>query len=338
MPLPRVAIIGAGIAGLTVASALRNRAEVSIIEKSRGVGGRLATRRTGDVSFDHGAQFFTARSKPFRNFLQPWLETGVVQPWNPRVLTLEVGAKPYRRDWFEPHYVGAPSMTALPKALAAVLAPKLQWEVTSVERMGDYWWLHSIDSKKTGPFDWVVATAPAPQILQWFPPQFSGMDALQQVRYAPCFALMLAYTQLPELHWDVARVKSSPIDWIVRGNSRPDQHGQQTMLLHSTHTWAHEQQNTNFDNIQLTLRQALEDILNQPMPAPLLSLLHRWSYAATVQTTQLPFELDAVNSLAACGDWSVFSNADNGGARVEAAFSSANALAEQLLALPEFAA
>jgi len=57
-----------------------------------------------------------------------------------------------------------------------------------------------------------------------------------------------------------------------------------------------------------------------------------------VQTTQSPFELDVVNSLAACGDWSVFSNADNGGARVEAAFSSANALAEQLLALPEFAA
>jgi predicted NAD/FAD-dependent oxidoreductase len=229
-------------------------------------------------------------------------------------------------------------MTALPKALAAALAPKLQWEVTSVERLDDHWWLHSIDSTRTGPFDWVIATAPAPQILQWFPPQFSGMDALQQVRYVPCFALMLGYTELPELHWDVARVKSSPIDWIVRGNSRPDQHRQQTMLLHSTHAWAHQQQNTNFDNIELTLRQALEDILNQPMPAPLLSLLHRWSYAATVQTTQSPFELDVVNSLAACGDWSVFSNADNGGARVEAAFSSANALAEQLLALPEFAA
>lgn len=336
MPLPRIAIIGAGIAGLTAAALLGPHAEVVVIDKSRGVGGRMASRRTDAFCFDHGAQFFTARSAAFRHFLQPRIDDGTIRAWTPRVLTLEAGAKPYRRDWFEPHYVGVPSMTALPKALAATLTLKLQWELAQLERSGEHWWLHATDGSSEGPFDWVIATAPAPQIVQWFPPAFSGMQALQQVHYSPCFALMLGFAELPELRWDAARVKSSPLDWIVRGDSRPGQLSGQTLLLHSTHAWAREQLEGDSDSITNSMWQALNAAVGQQLPAPQLSLLHRWRFAAATHTTESPCELDIANHLGACGDWSVFSNTENGGARVEAAFQSARALANKLLALPVF--
>lgn len=336
MPQPRLAIIGAGIAGLTLATLLHKHADVLVVDKARGVGGRMASRRIGTTVFDHGAQFFTARSKTFNRFLRPWIEAGAVTEWAPRVLTLEAGAKPYRRDWFEPHYIGVPAMTALPKALAAGLDPGLQAEVNTLVREADAWWLVFVDGSRAGPFDWVVASAPAPQILQWFPPAFSGMEALQAVRYAPCFALMLGFADLPELRFDAARVKSSPLDWIVRGTKNPEEPAQQTLLLHSTRAWAQEHLEADPDSNTAVLRQALDDAVGLPLPAAEFSHLHRWRYASTAQTTQAPYEFDVANRLAACGDWSVFSDADNGGARVESAFLSANALAERLLALPEF--
>lgn len=332
MTSPRIAIIGAGIAGLALASALRTHADVQLFDKSRGVGGRMATRRAGELRFDHGAQFFTARSAAFRDFLRPYIERGIVQAWTPRVLTLAAGAKPWRRDWFEPHYVGVPSMTALPKAMADGLALQLQWQVASVTRTQSGWHLQAADGRSEGPFDWVVATSPAVQICQWFPQEFSGLAALQRVRHAPCIALMLAYADALELRWDAARVRDSAVDWVVRGSSRPQAPPAHTLLLHSTRAWAE----ANFDHddasIASSLQLALAEALGHPLPAPILSEVHRWRYASAIQTTETPFEIDIPQQLAACGDWTMFSDADHGGPRVEASFLSAHALAQQLAA------
>ncbi|MEZ5524064.1 MAG: NAD(P)-binding protein [Pseudomonadales bacterium] len=98
--LPRIAIIGAGMAGLSLANLLENHADTTLFEKSAGVGGRMSTRYAGAYQFDHGAQYFTARSKAFQGFLAPMLATGVVRAWQPSVLTLGGDKKPYKRDWF----------------------------------------------------------------------------------------------------------------------------------------------------------------------------------------------------------------------------------------------
>ena len=79
-----VAIIGAGLSGLVVARRLREFADVVVFEKSRGAGGRIATRYAGNFEFDHGAQFFTARTAPFRKFLQPLLAAACASRWGSR--------------------------------------------------------------------------------------------------------------------------------------------------------------------------------------------------------------------------------------------------------------
>jgi renalase len=111
----KIAIIGAGIAGLTLARHLNPKYEITIFEKSKGLGGRMATRYDDEYEFDHGAQYFTARSQEFKDFLKPYIEKNIVTAWHPKVTTLEQGKKPYKRDWFEPHYVATPRMTSLCK-------------------------------------------------------------------------------------------------------------------------------------------------------------------------------------------------------------------------------
>jgi renalase len=114
----KIGIIGAGLSGLVLANNLNDKWDITLFEKARGVGGRMATRHADPYQFDHGAQFFTARQKEFKKFLQPLLDNGLVVEWNPIMTTLAKGEKPYKRDWFEPHYIPVPKMNSMCKYLA----------------------------------------------------------------------------------------------------------------------------------------------------------------------------------------------------------------------------
>jgi len=75
-------VVGAGISGLLAAKALKEKGwTVTVLEKSRGVGGRMATRRVGRNKFDHGAQFFTVRGERFAGLVEDWLSAGVATQW-----------------------------------------------------------------------------------------------------------------------------------------------------------------------------------------------------------------------------------------------------------------
>lgn len=114
----KIAIIGAGIGGLTLARELAKKANVTLFEKARGVGGRMSTRYADPFYFDHGAQCFTARSKEFQAFLKPYMDAGIVAEWKGKVINLELGKKETKRMWFEPHLVASPNMNSLCKKLA----------------------------------------------------------------------------------------------------------------------------------------------------------------------------------------------------------------------------
>ena len=86
----RIAIIGAGIAGLACATALRQAGfQVSLFVKSRGAGGRMSTRRGADWQCDHGAQYFTARNPEFRAQVTRWEQAGVAAHWQPQLRSFD---------------------------------------------------------------------------------------------------------------------------------------------------------------------------------------------------------------------------------------------------------
>jgi len=167
-----VAIIGAGLSGIALARQLQAVADVTVFEKSRGYGGRIATRHAGPYQFDHGAQFFTARSAEFKQVLQEAQVQSTIALWEPKVITLQAGQKPFKRDWFEPHYVGVPGMNALCKALAGDCKVNLQCEVKNISREGAGWGLTGADDSSYGLFDWVISAVPSPQALALMPADF----------------------------------------------------------------------------------------------------------------------------------------------------------------------
>ena len=78
----KIAIIGSGISGLAAARTLNKIADITIFEKSRGIGGRIATRRANPFTFDHGAQYFLVKNADFKSFVSPYIKSGVVKRWD----------------------------------------------------------------------------------------------------------------------------------------------------------------------------------------------------------------------------------------------------------------
>ena len=97
--MTKIAIIGAGLSGMTLAHELQDFASVICFEKSRGVGGRMATRRAGSFEFDHGTQFFKARHPDFKKWLKPLIHNGIVLDWPARFVELNANGIVSKRSW-----------------------------------------------------------------------------------------------------------------------------------------------------------------------------------------------------------------------------------------------
>ena len=319
-----IAIIGAGIAGLTVARQLSGAHRVTVFEKSRGFGGRIATRRSGDFQFDHGAQFITAQTMAFRSFLDMLRDEGVITNWPASFVEIRRGRIHARRHWSDdyPHFVGVPGMSAIGRRLSLDLDVRRETPVLALVRDGDSWRLQGGGQELLGTFDWVISTAPAAQTGELFA-STSLAAPVGKIRMEACFALLLGFNDAPELDWQAALVREADISWISVNSSKPGRPAEPTLVVHSTNAWANEHLDDQLEAVQQHLTAELLAVSGIDANTATFAALHRWRYANVDRQTGDPYALDAERRLAACGDWFVRG-------RVEGAFTSAAALAARL--------
>ena len=320
-----IAVIGAGLAGLVVSRELAHEHEVVVFEKSRGVGGRMATRRAGSFEFDHGAQFFTARSRAFREFLEPLIEAGVVPDWPVRFAELRRDEIVSARQWDgrHPHYVGVPGMNAVGKALASGLDVRLETTVGLLERTGERWQIRGDRGQSLGEFDWVVVTAPSAQTAQLLA-STSVAPGAANTRMQACCALLMGFEGALDLPWQAALVGDADIGWISVNSSKPGRPATSSLVVHSTNAWADDHIDDETRAIEGRLADEFGAVTGIDPSAAAFIGLHRWRYANIDRPSGDGYALDTEQRVAACGDWFVRG-------RVEGAFVSARALAERIL-------
>ena len=350
---PRVAIVGAGIAGLSCATALAQAGlDIALFEKSRGPGGRMSTRRAaagppgpgGEPSCeatwqcDHGARYFTARDPAFGAEVARWQQAGVAAPWTPRFQVLGGGSTDgeVRNDFGDdlsdnlsdsPRWVGTPRMTAPAQWLAAPLALRLQTTVSALHPQPGGWALSSAEHGRIDArFDALVLALPAPQaaaLLQTAATAVADLAALAAaVPMRACWVLMLRYPAPLALPFDAAVVGGGPLRWIARDNSKPGRSGGETWLLQASPDWSALHLEDSPDAVAAALLAAFNA---QGGPAPQAWTAHRWRFADAAPAARPGAIWQGDRGIGLCGDWL------HGGG-VEGAWLSGRQLAQALLA------
>lgn len=324
--MKNIAIIGAGLSGLTAATLLKNHAKITVFEKSRGVGGRMSTRRAEPYFFDHGAQFFTARTDAFKNFISPIIEAGTIKRWDPRLVEIKDRKLIKSHKWADDdiHYVGAPSMNALAKYLNQDLQLNVGTKIKSMFKQQGKWLLKDEDENTLGEYDWVIVTAPAEQAAELLPTQLPFYPKIKAITMQPCFSLMLGFEYPLPLEFDAALVHGEDIHWICVNNSKPGRADSFCLLVNSTNSWAHAHINDHVDEIIHYLCQQTSNIIGHDVSKAQHKALHTWRYANIEGQTDYDYFIDTHENIGVCGDWLIKS-------QVEAAFMSARALSNKII-------
>ncbi len=311
MSAPRIVVVGAGPAGLACARALlRGGTAPLILEKSRGIGGRVATRRTDGLQVDHG--------------------TPALAPGDDATLAAlldEARAAARAAPWpgLPGAWVGTPGMTDLLRPLAEGLDIRFSTEVTALRRDGTGWrvTVHGADGPGEVRAARVVLAIPAPQALRLADAAETAFrDALARVAFAPCYTLMIAFAEPPG--WPEHMRPGPPFDLVLRDASKPGRPGAETWVAHADPDWSVAHLELARPDAALLLQDALATTLG-PLPPAARVLGHRWRHARTTTPLAAPFAASADGTLLAGGDWAT-------GREVADALASGAAMARHLTA------
>ncbi|MEW6742651.1 MAG: FAD-dependent oxidoreductase [Planctomycetota bacterium] len=326
----RVAVIGAGMAGLTAARTLADhQVEVAVFDEGSGPGGRASTQRAAPWTFDHGAPCFTVRDERFRRYVHSWREQGLVAPWDGRIVELRAG---HASPSSEPaaRFTGIPGMSAIGEHLAREVGARYGCRVARVEREGLGWRLVDGGGEQLGSFDVVLLAVPAPQAATLLAEARALAEQAARAVIHPCFAVMVGFGEGLRLPFNGAFVKGSPLSWVARDSSKPGRtlpSGGESWVLQTTPEWSMLHLDEAPEAVVAPLLDAFREAVGVDVPTVAHAVAHRWRHALTGQPLGKPCLWDASLRIGACGDWCL-------GARLENAFLSGAAIAGRVLSLP----
>ena len=349
-----VAVIGAGMAGLTCARQLQQIGDrVVVLEKSRGVGGRIATRRLHDTLADHGTCYLTPKGAGFRGLLEQLVVAGVVQSWTDTVHELSPNgtfSEPSAADRYL-RYVAPNGMTAIAKYLATDLEIRFSRLVQALALVDDHWQLTMqrtepdlTKTTETLTVGAIVIAIPAPQaavLLQSLPSKDlpeAFLKQVQAVAFSPCLSVMAGYALDRQQAWlsqypavrALTFLKDDKLAWLGLDSSKrslSSQSGSTPPVFVVQSTAAFAEQYLEAIDLQAAGHQLLQRSAERLAPwlmKPDWLQVHRWRYAFPQSPVMAPYLTAGTKVPLLCaGDWC-------GGMKAEQAFLSGLAAAKSL--------
>lgn len=332
-PVPNVAVIGAGISGLIAARTLQDHGlTVTVFDKGRGVGGRMSTRRIeGGGTFDHGAQYFTARDHRFARYVDSWIEQDIVAKWpdqelgtDQRIIVLKNGTtKPTSST--DDRFVAVPTMNAIAKHLAADVTVLSETRVEEIRRSNKSIELFDDGNNHLGTFDRVVVSTPAAQAAELLSSIETMAAEISKVKMNPCWATMVAFERPITDDWVGAFLHDSFLSWAARNNTKPGRNTQADhLVIHATPAWTQKHWEDDPVLVAEMMLQEFWKVSNIDPHEAIHVQAHRWKYAIPVDPSYVRCVADESVAIVACGDWA-------SGSRVEGAFLSGMAAAGRIL-------
>ncbi len=339
-----VVMVGAGLSGLACARDLqRAGTDVLLLDKSRGVSGRSATRRWDGVRFDptaqqsmrldptaqqsmrldHGAQYFTSRGERLSELARGWEQEGWLRVWShgfPLWKNGEVTGRPPGR----PRYAPPAGMSALGRHLARDLSVVTEAPVSSLSRMPGGWRVHVQDGRAFEAAA-VLLSLPAPQLaplLDALPLGDAGMD-LDRVRFEPTWTLLLELERDLDVSWPALESEHEVVRLVSRDHTKRWAGAPPTLVVHAAGGWSRDHLEDGRETVERAMLSALREVVGDFVPRR--AQVHRWRFATPTVFFPRACHWDPALRLGWCGDWCA--EDPRAGAKVEGALKSGWSLA-----------
>ncbi|MBE9030932.1 FAD-dependent oxidoreductase [filamentous cyanobacterium LEGE 11480] len=331
-----IAIVGAGIAGLSCARKLQQAGhEVIIVDKSRGLGGRLATRRLAGTHADHGVCYIKPKGDAFIQLIKELQAHQIIHPWTDGIHRCNQAGHLHPPAQRSTYYVAAQGATTIAKYLAQDIEVIHDQRVTSLTPIENAWQLQSKDATLELTASNVIIAIPAPQAVDLVQ-YIAGFDAaclnkLKAVEFSASITAIATYpasfqATAQQTPWQgIQYIDHRDLSWIGLDSSKQINPPKPTVIVQSSAKFADryfEAEDRQSIGQKLLDRAAeLAPWIAQPEELQ----VHRWRYAfATNPFDERFLEAHAHAPLYFCGDWC-------GGDRVEAAYLSGEALSQSII-------
>jgi renalase len=275
--------IGAGIAGSLLCHLLKDHFDLLLLDKARGPGGRMSTRRVEvdgrEYRFDHGAQFMTLRDKRLKEILARPLELGVIKVWHSAI-----PHSSYPEVKESPRFCGSTGMNSLAQHFSTDVECRFNWKCAKVTFEKTHWRLLSSEGE-TLECKMLVLATPLPQSLDLMASLGMGLQALSEVRYFPTWAVMFGARdcfQLPFPHAQWLRPETG-IEWIC-DNHKKGISKNPSLTVHLTQEQSLKMLNASPEDVIEFSKSRLQGVLPKDL---CFEAAHRWLYSQAA-----PFDFD----------------------------------------------
>ncbi len=305
----KVAIIGAGIAGLSCARTLRLAGRfVEVFEQDRNIGGRIATTRIGNDTFDHGAQYLCGHTPEFQSYLSEISDLGYASQWTPRTaLNGELSGGRLDR-WI----VGKPGMSSAVRPLAENVRVTTGNRVNALERRDKGWHIWLENDTSVGPFEAVAVAVPVAQARLLLGRVETLAAPLPRVHMMPCWALMVRIEKKIFPEQDVFSDLSDAIRWVARNNTKPGRNpAGENLVIHASPTWSLVAEDADPEDVAEELWSEVSHVLDLPPVRPSRMTAHLWRQGLVDRPLGETHLYCSEHKAGVAGDWCLGASAEH---------------------------
>jgi len=316
-------IVGSGIAGSTIANLLSKKHSVEIFDKARGPGGRASNRRyKKDLSFDHGLQYMSPKSKEFNSFILDLEKKKILKKWQGNHLDFT-----FEKKDEVPKYIGVKGNNAIPKYLIRNIEANFQSLVTNINFKNNYWEI-TINNKEIMNFKNLIMTCPYPQLMSLGSKYLPKQIVKSKIQMVPNITVMLSYKNKSKLSINSIKFNDDKkLAWAANENSKERFKSNEILwTLQCTEKYSKKIIDLFKNNKNYYLKEIakeFENLIGFKVKDLIFKNIHGWRYAYNLQSKNLNQYWIGKYNLGICADWMT-------GPKAENAWLNANTLFKQI--------
>ena len=303
-------IVGTGISGSTIANLLKKKYSIQVIDKANGLGGRSSNKRYKKLlSFDHGLQFISPKTKEFKKFIINLESKKVVKKWKGLHIDLL-----NNKDDYKLRYIGKNGNNDISKYMLKKTKVLLTNEVLNISFNSGFWTLLLNNKKKVFSKN-LVLTCPFPQIKILAKKYLNNKMNNLRIKMQPNITVMCAFKSVKKINVSSIKFKDSIISWASNENSKKRFNSNLSLwTIQCNLNWS--KKNINFYKkqkkrlIQKIIKK-FSNLTGYDINKVEFVKIHGWKYAYNFKKSNIKSYWSKKNNLGICGDWLIGSKAEN---------------------------